>query len=326
MPSILGLRSPYARVGRLVYFGRMLDKIRLHAQGALPEDYLANLGDGKPTVFDGRICRFLRIRFADLQAQVVAHPHWNDGEVLAWVEAQAVAAGQTARTDEECEIFNAFLSKRGWRDAGSAILTQRAAEPAVAGKPIATMFDYIDFDEGRDPVTERAWEVKPEVIVIMGVAGAGKTTLGQALAAQLGWSFLDADAFHPDSSLAKLRAGEPLNDADRAPWLAALRAQITTHLAGAQRLVLACSALKQAYRDTLWVDRSRMRLVFLDGPAELLAARLAARALNDPAHPLAVGLLPSQLNTLETPSDAVRIETALSTAQQVAAVRHSLGL
>ncbi|MCX6937684.1 MAG: gluconokinase, GntK/IdnK-type [Verrucomicrobia bacterium] len=326
MPSVSGLRSPYVRVGRLVYFGRMLDKIRLHAQGALPPDYVTNLGDAKPTVFDGRICRFLRVRFVDLQTQVVARPDWSDGEVLAWVEEQSVAAGHAARTDEECEIFNAFLSKRGWRDAGSAILAQRAAESAVTGKPIATMFDYIDFDEGRDPVAERAWEVKPEVIVVMGVAGAGKTTLGRALAARLGWAFLDADAFHPEANLAKLRAGSPLDDADRAPWLAALRARIEAQLAGAGRLVLACSALKQAYRDTLWVDRSRMRLVFLDGPAELVAARLAAREVSEPGHPLAVGMLASQLAALEPPADAVRVEVARTTPEQVAAVCGALGL
>ncbi len=304
----------------------MLDKIRLHAQGSLPADYVTNLGDAKPTVFDGRMCRFLRVRFADLQAQVVARPDWSDGELLAWVEAHSVAAGHAARTDEECEIFNAFLSKRGWRDAGSAILAQRAAESAVAGKPVSTMFDYIDFDEGRDPVAARAWEVKPEVIVVMGVAGAGKTTLGRALAGHLGWAFLDADAFHPEANLAKLRAGEPLDDADRAPWLAALRVQIEEHLAGAGRLVLACSALKQAYRDTLWVDRSRMRLVFLAGTEALLFARLKARAVSEPGHPLGVGLLASQLADLEAPADAVRVEVGCPTPEQVAVVCGALGL
>ena len=322
MPVVPGLRSPYARVGRLVYFGRMLDKIRLHAAGALPADYAANLGDAIPTVFDGRICRFLRVTFAELQAHVVANPAASDAAVLAWVEARAVAAGHAPRTDEECEIFCAFLSKRGWRDSGAPILAQRAAEPAVAGRPIATMFDYIDFDEGRDPVASRAWEVKPIVIVVMGVSGAGKTVLGGALATELGWDFADADDFHPPANLAKMGAGSPLDDADRAPWLAALRARVERALAEERPLVLACSALRQAYRDALWADRPRMRLVHLDGPREVLAARLVART----GHFMPVALLDSQFATLETPADAVRIEWTLPTPAQVAAVRAGLGL
>ncbi len=322
MPHVPGLRSPYARVGRLVYFGRMLDKIRLHARGALPADYLENLGDAKPTVFDGRICRFLRVPFAEIQAQVLSRPDADDAAILAWTEARAAALGHPPRTDEECEIFCAFLMKRGWRDAGAPILAQRAAEPAVAGRPIATMFDYLDFDEGRDPVADRAWEIKPRVIVVMGVCGAGKTAHGRALAAALGWDFADADDHHSPEAVAQMRAGTPLSDADRAPWLARLRAQIERHLADDRPLVLACSALKQAYRDALWVDRPRMRLVFLDGPRALIAARLAQRE-NHFAGP---ALLDSQLAALEPPADAVRIDLSLPTEQQIAAVRATLGL
>lgn len=322
MPHVPGLRSPYARVGRLVYFGRLLDKIRLHARGELPADYVENLGDAKPTVFDGRMCRFLRVSFAELQMRVLAEPAAADADHLAWVEARALAAGHAPRTDEECEIFNAFLSKRGWRDAGAPILAQRAAEPAVVGKPIATMFDYIDFDEGRDPVASRAWEVKPEVVVVMGVCGAGKTTLGRALAAALGWAFADGDDFHPPANVAKMRAGAPLDDADRAPWLEALRAEIARRLAGGSPLVLACSALRQAYRDRLWVDRSRMRLVFIDGRRETFAARLAGRG----EHFMPAALLDSQLATLERPADGVRVEAEVTTAGQVAAVRSALGV
>lgn len=322
MPHVPGLRSPYARVGRLVYFGRMLDKIRLHARGALPPDYVENLGDAKPTVFDGRLCRFLRVSFSELQARVLAEPAASDAEHLAWAEARAVSAGHPARTDEECEIFNAFLSKRGWRDAGSPILAQRAAEPGVVGRPIATMFDYLDYDEGRDPVANRAWEVKPEVVVVMGVSGAGKTTLGRALAAALGWDFADADDFHAPASLAKLRAAVPLDDADRAPWLDALRAEIHRRLVAGAPLVLACSALRQAYRDRLWVDRSRMRLVFLDGSRDTLAARLAART----GHFMPAALLDSQVATLERPADAVRVGIESDTPAQLATVRAALGL
>jgi gluconokinase len=184
------------------------------------------------------------------------------------------------------------------------------------------MFDYIDFDEGRDPVASRAWEVKPIVIVVMGVSGAGKTVLGGALATELGWDFADADDFHPPANLAKMGAGSPLDDADRAPWLAALRARVERALAEERPLVLACSALRQAYRDALWADRPRMRLVHLDGPREVLAARLVART----GHFMPVALLDSQFATLETPADAVRIEWTLPTPAQVAAVRAGLGL
>lgn len=322
MPLVPGLRSPYVRVGRLVYFGRMLDKIRLHHAGRLPADYAGNYGDAHPTVFDGRLCRFLRVPFAAIESYILENPSASDAAVLTWAEDHARSHGHPPRTDEECEIFSAFLSKRGWRDSGSPILTQRAAEPAVAGCPIATMFDYIDFDEGRDPVATRAWEVKPLVIVVMGVAGSGKTLHSRTLAATLGWAFADADHFHPPANIAKMRAGIALDDSDRKPWLAALRTLIERHLATGQPLVLACSALKQSYRNALWADRPRMRLVFLDGPRELLAARLGERT----EHYMPATLLDSQLATLETPTDAVRIDIALSPPAQVAAVRTALGI
>ncbi len=158
MPHVPGLRSPYARVGRLVYFGRMLDKIRLHARGALPADYVENLGEPatKPTVFDGRMCRFLRLTHSEIGAQVLADASASDADILAWAEARSAAAGHTPRSDEECEIFNAFLAKRGWRDSGAAVLAQRIAESGLEGRPVETMFDYLDADEGRDPAQTRA--------------------------------------------------------------------------------------------------------------------------------------------------------------------------
>jgi hypothetical protein len=151
MPHIPGLRSPYAKVGRLVYFGRMLDKIRLHAEGKLPSDYVVNLGDAKPGMFDTRCCSFLRVRFAELQARVLAGG-LNDEQLLAWCHERG-----GARTDEECMIWNQFMMKRGWRDDANPRLRQRIAESALESQPIMTMFDYIDFDEGRDPVAEQAW-------------------------------------------------------------------------------------------------------------------------------------------------------------------------
>ncbi|MBL9189097.1 MAG: DUF5069 domain-containing protein [Opitutaceae bacterium] len=148
MPSVPGLRSPYDKVGRLVYFGRMLDKIRVHAKAALPADYIQNLGTG----FDGRCCAFLRVDYAELKARVLASA-LGDAAALAWAESRG-----GARSDEECEVWNGFMMKRGWRDPAATMLAKRIAESALHGAPIMTMFDYLDFDEGRDPVAARRWE------------------------------------------------------------------------------------------------------------------------------------------------------------------------
>lgn len=149
MPSVPGLRSPYAKVGRIVYFGRMLDKIRLHAASALPAaDYAQNLGKG----FDARCCSFLRVDYDELKARVLAGGQ-TDAQLLAWAEQRGVP-----RHDEECEVWNGFMMKRGLRDPGAEILAKRIRESGLEGKPVLTMFDYIDFDEGRDPVTARSWE------------------------------------------------------------------------------------------------------------------------------------------------------------------------
>jgi len=152
MALVPGLRPPYVKVGRLVYFGRMLDKIRLHAAGRLPADYVANLGDSKPGVFDTRCCAFLRVRFDELAARTLTGD-LDDAQLLGWCHERG-----GARTDEECYVWNGFMMKRGWRDDGSARLRQRIAESGLESKPILTFFDYIDFDEGRDPVATRAWE------------------------------------------------------------------------------------------------------------------------------------------------------------------------
>lgn len=149
MSIVAGLRSPYAKVGRVVYFGRMLDKIRLHAAGKLPVDeYVPNLGRG----FDGRCCSFLRVDYAELKQQALGS-NASDEELLAWTEHRG-----GPRSDEECEVWNGFMMKRGWRDAAAEVLAKRIRESGLEQKPIMTMFDYIDFDEGRDPVSTRAWE------------------------------------------------------------------------------------------------------------------------------------------------------------------------
>jgi len=147
MANVPGLRSPYEKTGRLVYFGRMLDKIRLHAAGKLPAaDYGANLGKG----FDGRCCNFLRVSYDALKGRVLQGG--SDEKILAWAQE---CGG--ARTDEECEIWNGFMMKRGWRDAGAEVLAKRIKESALESAPVMTMFDYLDFDEGRDPVAIQAW-------------------------------------------------------------------------------------------------------------------------------------------------------------------------
>ncbi|HEY8993292.1 MAG TPA: DUF5069 domain-containing protein [Lacunisphaera sp.] len=152
MPAVPGLRSPYAKIGRLVYFGRMLDKIRLHAAGKLPPEYVANLGDqAAPNFFDARCCRFLGVTHAALTARTLAGG--SDEEILAWAHEHG-----TKRTDEECEIWNTFMTKRGWRDAGSELVKQRSVQFGLTGKSPQTMFEVLDYDEGRDPAAERPWE------------------------------------------------------------------------------------------------------------------------------------------------------------------------
>jgi len=149
MSLVNGLRSPYVLVGRLVYFGRMLDKIRLQAAGKLPVDeYVAHLGKG----FDGRCCGFLRINYDELRKNALSGKN-SDEQVLSWAEERG-----GRRSDEDCELWNSFMMKRGFRDEASTNLAKRIQESGFEGKPILTMFDYIDFDEGRDPVAARSWE------------------------------------------------------------------------------------------------------------------------------------------------------------------------
>ena len=159
------------------------------------------------------------------------------------------------------------------------------------------------------------------IIVIMGVSGVGKTTVGEALAQQLGWSFADADDFHPAANVAKMRAGIPLTDADRAPWLQSLRATIAFWLAAGQSAVLACSALKQAYREQLIVG-PEVKLVFLYADLELIADRMAARH----GHYMNPALLQSQFDALEAPRDALCLDAARPLPELVAAIRASIGI
>lgn len=141
-PTLIpGLRSPSAQVNGLVYFGRMLDKIRLAAVGKLPEGWQPMRGFVKGA-FDWRCCLFLGIDYAALEAETLKGG--SDEELLAW----AFAHGRRP-SEEEIEVWNAFMLKRGWRDAGTARLNERLAEIGLPPGAVLTMFEFIDIDEGR---------------------------------------------------------------------------------------------------------------------------------------------------------------------------------
>jgi len=139
------------------------------------------------------------------------------------------------------------------------------------------------------------------IVVVMGVAGVGKTTVGRLLARGLGAGFVDADDYHPAANVAKMHAGQPLTDEDRRPWLARLNEVLLEYAARNAPVVLACSALKQRYRDQLFAGVRDGRLVYLRGTKEMIAARLGARR----EHFMNPALLDSQFAALEEPADAV---------------------
>lgn len=141
----------------------------------------------------------------------------------------------------------------------------------------------------------------------MGVSGSGKTTVGRLVAQRLGAAFLDADDFHPAANVAKMRAGTPLTDEDRAGWLDRLRAEIERARAGKRTLVLACSALRESYRERLRGADTDVVFAHLEGDRELIAARLAARS----GHYMPASLLESQFAALEPPTDAINVPLEL---------------
>lgn len=138
---------------------------------------------------------------------------------------------------------------------------------------------------------------KTRAIVVMGVSGAGKTTVAEQLARRLGWTFRDGDAFHPPANVEKMRAGIPLTDDDRWPWFRTIAAEIDRHRAAAEGLVVACSALKRAYRAILTDGRPDVRLVYLKGSRDLIMDRLRLRK----GHYFPASLLDSQFAALEEP-------------------------
>ncbi len=159
------------------------------------------------------------------------------------------------------------------------------------------------------------------IVIVMGVVGAGKTTVGRLLAAQLGWEFADADDYHSTDNIEKIRHGVPLDDGDRSPWLGRLRTVIANWSSQGRSGVLACSALKRSYRDELRIG-PEVQFVYLHGSAELIEQRLRARQ----GHFAGDQILASQFADLEEPETAITINIAQPPGQIVAEIREKLRL
>ncbi|MDJ0703987.1 MAG: gluconokinase [Leptolyngbyaceae cyanobacterium MO_188.B28] len=160
------------------------------------------------------------------------------------------------------------------------------------------------------------------IILVMGVAGSGKSTIGKLLAQQLNWIFVDADAFHPPSNLEKMSQGTPLDERDRQPWLLALRTLIDQWISSECNAVLACSALKAVHRQMLRLENEEIHLVYLSGSFELIQTRLRCRQ----HHFMPAALLQNQFDTLEEPEDAVQIDISNPPADIIKQIRGMLGV
>ena len=160
------------------------------------------------------------------------------------------------------------------------------------------------------------------IVIVAGVSGSGKTTVGILLADRLGWRFADADDFHPAANVAKMRAGIPLTDADRGPWLRAIAAWMDERIARCEDAVVGCSALKRSYRDLLLAGRPEARMIFLAPDREVLARRLAARH----GHFFPEQLLGTQLDALEPPAPDERVLTVVPADDPAATVTSIIAL
>lgn len=163
---------------------------------------------------------------------------------------------------------------------------------------------------------------KLTIVIIMGVSGVGKSTIGMMLASALNWGFSDADAFHPPANIEKMSRGIPLDDADRMPWLLTMQQAIDRWLQEEINMVLACSALKKAYQEILYRDPERMRLVYLKASFEVIKMRLETRQ----NHFMNKHLLLSQFDTLEEPEGAIYADASQSPEAIVQQIRISLGI
>ena len=159
------------------------------------------------------------------------------------------------------------------------------------------------------------------IIVVMGVAGTGKSTLGRVLARVLDWTFIEGDAYHPSANRDKMARGEALDDSDRAPWLERLHRRIAELDEQGESAVVACSALKSSYRTMLADNISEMRFVFLCGSADRIAQRIRRRR----GHFMPPDLLESQLAALEPPQDAITVSIETTTQEQVDVVLRTIG-
>ncbi|MGC0773227.1 MAG: gluconokinase [Candidatus Acidiferrum sp.] len=158
------------------------------------------------------------------------------------------------------------------------------------------------------------------IVIVMGTTASGKTTIGTMLAKRMGWDFVDADDFHPPANVEKMKYGIPLTDADRMPWLQALHDKIVQWNSGNRSVVLACSALKQSYRDTLR-GATDVKFVYLKGSYELFSKRVLARK----GHFAKQDLLASQFADLEEPTDAITVDARETPEEMVAEVSRQLG-
>lgn len=160
------------------------------------------------------------------------------------------------------------------------------------------------------------------IVVVMGVSGSGKSTIGKLLADSLDWEFADADSFHSPENVEKMRHGIALNDLDRMPWLLALQQAIQKWLEENKNAVLACSALKASYRQSLVLDEEQVIMIYLRGSFELIQERLHMRL----GHFMTAQLLQTQFDTLEEPDGAIILDVSESPAVIVEKIRASLGI
>ncbi|MBD1935266.1 MULTISPECIES: gluconokinase [Cyanophyceae] len=160
------------------------------------------------------------------------------------------------------------------------------------------------------------------IIIVMGVSGSGKSTVAELLAKELNWDFSDADSFHSPTNIEKMSQGVPLTDADRMPWLQAMQQAIDQWLQKDKNVVLACSALKESYRQALWRDPEQMELVYLKGSFEAIAQRLGLRQ----NHFMTKKLLQSQFDTLEEPQKGITVDVSGSPDAIVQQIQRHLGV
>jgi ribose 5-phosphate isomerase A len=239
----------------------------------------------------------------------------------AVLPVEVVAFGEPA-TRAALEVLGASASLR-LTPAGAPFVTESGnriidcrfapiADPARLEERIKRLVGVVEsglFIGRADPVfvadasgvhrldSPRVHRGSPPVLVLMGVSGSGKTTIAEALVARLGWPFKEGDSLHPEANVAKMHAGMPLNDEDRAPWLANVAAWIDAQRADRQPGIITCSTLKRAYRQVVIGDRPEVRLVYLRGGHDLIASHLAGRH----GHFMPPSLLQSQIDTLEEP-------------------------